>query len=64
MIEKKLSASLYDAEWEVMSNEYNMKKYISFSDRERNLPIIFNWVFASVDVVCVIIILVKFVFKL
>lgn len=52
MIEKKLSASLFDAEWDDMSNKYNAKRYISFSDRERQLPIIFNWVYAIVNVIC------------
>jgi len=59
MLEKKLSASLFDAEWEVMSNKYNKKQYVSFSDRERHLPIIFNWVFVIVDIVCFSIILFK-----
>ena len=35
-----------------MSNQYNLKQYISFSDRERTLPIIFKWVFIMVDVIC------------
>lgn len=52
LMEKKLSASVFDAEWEVMSNRFNKKKYTSFSDRERNLPIIFNGLFIVVDVLC------------
>ena len=59
MLEKKLSASLFDAEWEAMSNKYNKQRYVSFSDRERNLPIIFNWVFVIVDIICAAIILVR-----
>lgn len=54
MLEKKLAASLFDAEWEAMSNQYNRKQYISFSDRERTLPLIFNWVFGIVDAICVV----------
>lgn len=62
MLEKKLSASLFAAEWEVMSNQYNKKQYISFSDRERNLPTIFNWVFFIVDIICAVILLMHYVF--
>ena len=62
ILEKKLSASLFDAEWEVMSNQYNKKRYISFSDGEKHIPKIFNWAFVMVDVVCVIVLLATYVF--
>lgn len=61
LIEKKLAASLFDAEWEIMSNRYNQKRYISFSDRERNLPVIFNYVFIIVDIICIVVLLLKYV---
>ncbi|MBE6618109.1 MAG: hypothetical protein E7627_09285 [Ruminococcaceae bacterium] len=61
MLEKKLSASLFDAEWEAMSNKYNRQRYVSFSDRERLLPIIFNWVYAIVDVICGLIIIFTYI---
>lgn len=61
MLEKKLSASLFDAEWEAMSNKYNRQRYVSFSDRERLLPIIFNWVYAIVDVICGLIIVFTYI---
>jgi len=61
MLEKRLSASLFDAEWEAMSSEFNKSPYISFADRERHLPIIFNWVFVFVDIICAIIIVLKYV---
>lgn len=57
MLEKKLAASLFDAEWEAMSNKYNKQRYVSFSDREKHLPIIFNWVFVIVDIICAVIML-------
>lgn len=61
MLEKKLSASLFEAEWEAMSNKYNKVQYVSFSDRERNIPIIFNLVFIIVDIICAVIILLKYI---
>ena len=60
MIEKRLSASLFDAEWEIMSNKYNKQRYISFSDREKTLPKIFNALYITIDVVCVAFIVFKF----
>ncbi len=59
MLEKRLAASLFDAEWEAMSNKYNKKKYVSFSDREKQLPTIFNSVYIAVDVICAVIIAVQ-----
>lgn len=53
LLEKKLQASLFEAEWEVMDNKYNVKRYVSFADRERRLPKIFNLLFAAIDVGCV-----------
>ena len=60
MMEKRLSASLFGAEWEAMSSKYNRQRYVSFSDRERHLPIIFNWVFITVDIICAAILLFTF----
>lgn len=62
MLEKKLAASLFDAEWEAMSNKYNKQRYVSFSDREKYLPIIFNWVFVMVDIVCAVIMIFEYLF--
>lgn len=61
IIEKKLAASLYDAEWEIMSNKYNKIQYISSSEREKLLPIVFNWVFTIVDITCILIILFQLI---
>lgn len=61
LLEKKLAASLFDAEWEAMSSKYNKKPYVSFSDRERHLPLIFNWVYIMVDIFCVIILFVNYI---
>lgn len=61
MLEKKLAASLFDAEWEIMSNQYNTQRYVSFSDREKHLPIIFNTAFITIDIICIAVLLLKYV---
>lgn len=52
MLEQQLAASLYDAEWQAMSNKYNKKQYISFTDGEKSIPSIFNGVYIVVDLIC------------
>ena len=56
MIEKKLVASLYDAEWHAMKNKYSKKKYVSFTDNEKKLPFVFTIFYGIIDVVCLIVI--------
>lgn len=41
IIEKKMPVSLYDKEWDVMSDKLNGKKYISFTDSEKRIPNMF-----------------------
>lgn len=53
MLEQQLAASLYDAEWQAMSNKYNKKQYISFTDGEKSIPPIFNGVYIAVDLICI-----------
>ncbi len=53
MLERQLAASLYDAEWQAMSNKYNKKQYISFTDGEKSIPSIFNGVYIVVDLICI-----------
>lgn len=38
IIEHELPAALYDAEWSVMSDRLNSKKYVSFTDSEKKAP--------------------------
>ena len=57
MLEKRLAASLYDAEWQVMSNQYNKKQYVSFTDGEKSIPRIFTGVYAIIDVICIAILI-------
>lgn len=59
MLEKKLSASLFDAEWQVMSSQYNKQRYTSFSDGEKHIPKIFNAVFIMVDLICVAVLILQ-----
>lgn len=54
MLEQRLAASLYDAEWQAMSNKYNKKQYVSFTDGEKSIPLIFNGVYVTVDLICVL----------
>lgn len=48
LIEKQLPLKLYDVEWEIMSDKMNSKKYVSFTDSEKRIPIIFNILYAAV----------------
>lgn len=38
IIEHNLPVRLYDAEWDVMSDKLNSKKYVSFTDSEKKTP--------------------------
>lgn len=51
LIEKRLPASLFDKEWEVMSNKLNNKKYVSFTDSEKRIPKIFSAIYIIAFVV-------------
>lgn len=55
MIEQKLAVSLYDAEWKAMKNKYSKKKYISFTDNEKKLPLVFSLFYLLIDAVCLFI---------
>ena len=47
-IEKKLPASLYDAEWKALSDQLNNKKYVSFTNSEKRLPVMFIAIYICV----------------
>lgn len=53
MIEKRLPASTYDAEWRAMKNKYSNEKYISFTDNEQKLTNIFFVMYIVVSLVSV-----------
>ena len=52
-IEKKLPASLYDAEWQALSDKLNKSKYVSFTQNEARIPWIFIGIYSSVAVVLI-----------
>lgn len=47
-IEKQLPASLYDAEWQALSDQLNKKKYVSFTNNEKKIPLIFIIIYVSI----------------
>lgn len=63
MLEKRLEASIYDAEWVAMSNKYNLKKYVSFTESEKQIPQIFIVFYSVIDLLCVIGIVVLYFLK-
>ena len=55
IIERELPVSLYDTEWDVMSDKLNSKKYTSFTDSEKKTPKIFAVLYLTLIVVMIII---------
>ena len=49
-IEKQLPASLYDAEWAALSDKLNKRKYVSFTNSEKSVPILFIVVYICVSI--------------
>ena len=49
-IEKQLPASLYDAEWAALSDKLNKKKYVSFTNSEKRVPVLFIIVYVCVAI--------------
>lgn len=47
-IEKQLPASLYDAEWAALSDKLNKRKYVSFTNSEKNIPVLFIFVYVCI----------------
>lgn len=50
-IEKQLPLSLYDAEWAALSDKLNKKKYISFTNSEKKIPLLFLCVYIVIVIV-------------
>ena len=59
LMEEQLPVALYDAEWKVMSDKLNNKRYVSFTNSEKRIP----WIFAGVYVVCLLALILKFVME-
>ena len=47
-VERHLPASLYDAEWAALSDKLNKKRYISFTESEKNIPRLFIVLYTAV----------------
>ena len=47
-IEKQLPASLFDAEWAALSDKLNKKRYVSFTDNEKRVPMIFIVIYSAI----------------
>lgn len=60
LIEKRLPASLYDAEWKAMKNKYSKEKYVSFTESEKGLAFIFIFFYIAIDIVAAIVLLLLY----
>ena len=49
-IEKQLPASLYDAEWAALSDKLNKRKYVSFTNSEKRVPLLFIIVYICISI--------------
>ena len=50
-LEKKLPATLFSTEWEILGKGTNKKKYVPFSKIERKIPIIFTILYIAIFLV-------------
>ena len=55
LLEEQLPVTLYAAEWRVMSDKLNNKKYISFTDSETAVPKIFVGIYIAVTLATAIV---------
>ncbi len=60
-IEKQLPLSLYDAEWEALSDKLNKKKYVSFTKSEKKIPLLFSCIYLVVIIFLTISFLYKYI---
>ncbi|MDR0913963.1 MAG: TIR domain-containing protein [Oscillospiraceae bacterium] len=60
-LEKKLAASVFDAEWSALSRKFQKKKYKSFTEREKTVPKLFAIIYAML---CIVSLVLSFVWKL
>lgn len=64
MIEKKLPANLFDAEWGVMSDKLNKQKYVSFTSSEKSIPKIFISIYSAISIMAIIYLLIHLIQKI
>ena len=60
MMETQLPIALYDTEWQVMSDKLNNKRYISFTNSEKRIPIIFSLIYALILIIAAILLIVRY----
>ena len=53
LLEEQLPVLLYDAEWRVMSDKLNNKKYVSFTNSEKRIPILFAVLYALIFLIVI-----------
>ena len=63
LLEEQLPIELYDAEWRIMSDKLNNKKYVSFTNSEKRIPRIFSIVYIVIIIAIIIFLLLNYVFK-
>ena len=63
MLEKQLEVSLYGAEWDDMSYQYNKRRYVCFTDSEMKLPKVFNILYGCIIATCIVALVVMGMFK-
>ena len=60
LLEKQLPAILYEAEWQVMCDKLNNKKYVSFTNSEKRIPIIFSCVYGLIIIASIVFLVIKY----
>ena len=55
-----MPVALYDAEWQIMSDKLNNKKYVSFTNSEKRIPKIFLFVFIIIILVVSCLLLIHY----
>ncbi len=64
LIERRLPVSLYDKEWDVMSDKLNSRKYISFTDSEKRIPKLFMIIYGLMLLFLIVYLILKFAFHI
>ena len=59
MMEKHLAALSYDAEWKAMKNRYSKERYVSFTENERKLPLVFILCYLLADLSAAVVLIAK-----
>ena len=54
-IERQLPASLYDAEWQALSDKLNKSKYVSFTQNEARIPWIFIGIYSAIVLMIIVV---------